>query len=306
MNTLVQAPYSSVLVGHERLTLRSMTVSISPVTNTGPAENLRAHPPAAGRRRSSLSVQRSVLFALYLRELKTRFGSHRLGYLWVVLEPLTHVGALLMIFAVLNARTMPNFSFPVFLASGVSAWMLFNHTVIRAMAAMSANQGLMGFSPVKPIDTVITRLLVELLMFLAGVIVLWLIAWWVDHPVAIANPLLLAYLIASLSLFGGSIGLIFAIITHRQPDVGKFVPMIMRPLYFVSGVFFMLAGLPSSLRDWALLNPMVHWLDLIRVAVIENYPDPIGSLFVISATTAGSLLLSLMLYRIRRFDLVAS
>jgi hypothetical protein len=38
-------------------------------------------------RRSPLAVQRAVLFALIVRELRTRFGRYRLGYLWVVLEP---------------------------------------------------------------------------------------------------------------------------------------------------------------------------------------------------------------------------
>ena len=38
--------------------------------------------PATG-----LSGQLEVLNALILREMKTRFGSHQLGYLWALIDP---------------------------------------------------------------------------------------------------------------------------------------------------------------------------------------------------------------------------
>ncbi len=261
----------------------------------------------AGRsQRSAWQVQQAVIFALFLRELKTRFGSHRLGYLWVVLEPLFHVGTLLLVFSLINARTMPNINFPVFLACGVTAWLLFSNAVTRCMVAMSSNQGLMGFSPVKPIDTVLTRMLVELVMFIGVSLVLSFIAWWLDHPVGIADPLLLGFLVVTLLIFGGALGLILAVASHRRPDLGKFVPAVMRPLYFCSGIFFMIGALPTGIKGWALLNPLAHWLDLIRVAVFESYPPASGSLLVITACTGLTLLFALMLYRVRRFDLVAS
>ncbi len=257
-------------------------------------------------RRTPFQVQRAVVFALFLRELRTRFGQHKLGYVWVVLEPLMHVGMLLLIFGMLSSRTMPGISFPVFLATGVAPWMLFSNVMSRCMVAVSSNQGLMGFSPVKPIDTVVTRILVELVMFLAMSLVLTGIAWWLGHPVEYADPLLLVGLIVSLALFAGSLGIMLAIASQRQPDVAKFLPMLIRPLYFVSGIFFMLAPLPTHLQELALLNPLAHWLDLIRVAVFTHYPPATGSLIVIVACTSLTMLLALMLYRIKRFDLVAT
>ncbi len=256
--------------------------------------------------RSPLQVQCAVVFALYLRELRTRFGQHRLGYVWVVLEPLAHIGVLLLVFGLLSSRVMPNISFPVFLATGVAPWMLFSNTVSRCMVAVSSNQGLMGFSPVKPMDTVLTRVLVELVMFVGMTFVLAGIAWWFGHPVEVADPLMLVLLVVLLAVFSGALGLVLSIAVHGRADLAKFVPMLMRPLYFVSGIFFMLGSLPTQARELALLNPLAHWLDLIRVAVFANYPQASGSLFVVVACTALTLLLALMLYRVKRFDLVAT
>ncbi|MFK7967258.1 MAG: ABC transporter permease [Burkholderiaceae bacterium] len=257
-------------------------------------------------RRSAFQVQRTVVFALFLREMKTRFGTHKLGYLWVVLEPLLHVGVLLLIFSLLSARAVPNISFPVFLATGVAPWMLFINAVNRCMVAISSNRGLLGFSPVKPIDTVVTRVLVELVLFVSLTLVLMSIAWWLGYPVVIARPLELAVLILSLLVFGGSIGLVLAVVAHRYDDVTKFVPALLRPFYFISGIFFMLAALPPNIRELALWNPLAHWFDLIRVAVFSHYPPPTGSWLVVAACTSVTFLFALMLYRIRRFDLSAS
>jgi len=84
------------------------------------------------------------------------------------------------------------------------------------------------------------------------------------------------------------------------------VPALLRPFYFVSGTFFILAALPPNIREMALWNPLAHWLDLIRVSIFVHYPPASGSWFVIAACTSVSLLFALMLYRVRRFDLVAS
>ncbi|HAX2293506.1 TPA: ABC transporter permease, partial [Escherichia coli] len=48
--------------------------------------------------RSGFEVQKAAVHALFLRELRTRFGKYRLGYLWAVLEPAAHLLIMLAIF----------------------------------------------------------------------------------------------------------------------------------------------------------------------------------------------------------------
>ncbi len=69
--------------------------------------------------RSSLEVQKSVLFALLMRELKTRFGRN-LGYAWALLEPTAPVLVLTAIFSYILKRTFPGIVFPGFFI-GMSA-----------------------------------------------------------------------------------------------------------------------------------------------------------------------------------------
>ncbi len=64
--------------------------------------------------RSGLEVQQAVIKALFMREIKTRFGKYRLGYLWAVLEPAAHLMVLVGTLGYVMHKTMPDISFPVF------------------------------------------------------------------------------------------------------------------------------------------------------------------------------------------------
>ncbi|HEY0295100.1 MAG TPA: ABC transporter, partial [Bordetella sp.] len=52
--------------------------------------------------RSSLKIVQSVIFALFLREMQTRFGARRMGFVWVVMDPLTILVVILVFHAVMN------------------------------------------------------------------------------------------------------------------------------------------------------------------------------------------------------------
>ncbi|EIM1128140.1 ABC transporter permease, partial [Escherichia coli] len=77
-------------------------------------------------KRSGFEVQKVTVEALFLREIRTRFGKFRLGYLWAILEPAAHLLVLLGIFGYIMHRTMPGISFPVFLLNGLIPFFIFN------------------------------------------------------------------------------------------------------------------------------------------------------------------------------------
>ncbi|EFE7872847.1 ABC transporter permease, partial [Escherichia coli] len=54
--------------------------------------------------RSSMEIQCSAVKALFFREIRTRFGKYRLGYIWSVLEPSSHLVILITIFGYIMHR----------------------------------------------------------------------------------------------------------------------------------------------------------------------------------------------------------
>ena len=74
---------------------------------------------------------RDVIEALFFRELKTRFGKNRrLGYFWVIGEPMTHILFFLIVFTLIRARSIPQVPIEMFLVTGFVSFFMFRNTVL--------------------------------------------------------------------------------------------------------------------------------------------------------------------------------
>lgn len=69
--------------------------------------------------RSSFQVLRDVTFGLLIRELKTRFGSYRLGYAWALLDPLLIISAFSLIFGLRGHSGFGGAPAPLFMTAAI-------------------------------------------------------------------------------------------------------------------------------------------------------------------------------------------
>jgi len=122
--------------------------------------------------RTPWQIQRAVVYALFLREMKTRFGSKRLGYFWAILEPAAIIIVFWAMFGLAMRSGLPGVDYPMFLLTGMLPYHLFANIVNKSMAAFEANQGLFNYRQVKPFDTLVTRCLVECVVYLLVFIIL--------------------------------------------------------------------------------------------------------------------------------------
>ena len=100
--------------------------------------------------RTPLQVLRDVTFGLLIRELKTRFGSYRLGYAWALLEPLLMISAFSLIFGMRSQSGFGGVPAQVFITAGYLPFMFFNKVVSQLKSAVSANMGLFCYRQVTP------------------------------------------------------------------------------------------------------------------------------------------------------------
>ncbi len=68
--------------------------------------------------RSSFQVLRDVTFGLLIRELKTRFGSYRLGYAWALLDPLLMISLFSVVFGMRSQSGFGGVPVQVFITAG--------------------------------------------------------------------------------------------------------------------------------------------------------------------------------------------
>ena len=214
--------------------------------------------------KSPISTHTNVINAHFLREMQTRFGSQKLGYLWVFIDSIAQIVVLAGIKAVLFDRSMPGVDFAVFLAIGILAFNMFKSIVFRSMDAFSANKGLFVYKQVKPIDALITRAMVEFLIYICALIALSAIGLYFNFDVNIQNIMLFVGAYIWIAIFGLSLGITFAILAEFFENLKKVVKLIFLPLFFISGIFFSVESLPLALREWLLYNPVLHFMELIH------------------------------------------
>ncbi|APJ59754.1 ABC transporter permease [Escherichia coli] len=256
--------------------------------------------------RSGFEVQKLTIEALFLREIRTRFGKYRLGYLWAILEPSAHLLMLLGILGYVMHRTMPDISFPVFLLNGLIPFFIFSSISKRSISAIEANQGLFNYRSVKPIDTIIARALLETLIYVIVYILLMLIVWIVGEYFKITNLLRIIGTWSLLIILSCSIGLIFMVVGRTFPEMQKVLPLLNKPLYFGSCIMFPLHSIPKQYWPYLLWNPLVHVVELSRESVMPGYISEGVSLNYLAMFTLVTLFISLALYRNREEAMLTS
>lgn len=256
--------------------------------------------------RSGIDVQRAAVCALFLREIKTRFGKYRLGYCWAILEPAAHMLVMLAVFGFVMHRTMPDISFPVFLINGIIPYFLFSHIATRSISAIDANQGLFNYRPVKPIDTILARALLESLIYSCVYIVLMCVVGIAGEVFSITQLITLAVTWLLLILFSCGLGMVFMVVGKTFPEMEKFLPILIKPLYFVSCIMFPLHAVPRDYWPYLLWNPIVHIVELSRECVVAGYESQGVSLPYLAFCTLLMLFVGLALYRLREEAMLTS
>lgn len=264
-------------------------------------------PSSFPHKRSPWQVQRAVWFALFLRELKTRFGGRWLGVFWVLLEPLAHILILMLLFGFIQHRVVPGVEFAMFLLVGLVPFFMFKSLALRGMEAVDSNRGLFGYRQVKPIDPLVSRAMLEVSLYSMVYLIMLGAMGWVGFAVVPARPLELMGVSAALLVLGFGLGLVFAVATNDLPNVRSFIRISFMPLYLMSGIIFPVNALPPQVLPWLLWNPILHAVEVSRGHFFPQYHVVQGiSGAYVAAWAVGTLVLGLSLYRVRRHRLLAS
>lgn len=247
---------------------------------------------------SAMIVQGRVLFALVMHEMTTRFGRTAGGYVWAVLEPAATVAILAAIFSEISRHPPLGGDFALFFASGYMAFHIYKDISGGVSNAISANRALLTFPRITMLDTIIARFILQ---FLTSVFVSVLVLWGLymtasDQALIRFQPIFLAFAMASL--LGLAVGVLNCALFPYSPTWQRVFGILNRPLFLVSGVFFLYEDLPRYIQEIIWWNPLIHVLALMRKGFYPTYdPSFISVEFVVMV---GSLVLMLGILLLRR------
>ncbi|MEA1052150.1 ABC transporter permease [Lamprobacter modestohalophilus] len=222
--------------------------------------------------RTSWQVTWSVWHALFMREVLARTTGDRMGWFWLLGEPILFIAFMVSIRSFLGrTREVIGAEFIPWLIIGLTGFFLVRNAITRSMSAIQANQALFAYRQIKPVDPLLVRNAMEgllqtiVLLILAGVAVLVGIDARPDDVPGVF------FFWLSLWLLGLGCALVISVVVRLVPDLERFIKMSMFPLLILSGVILPLQRFPPSILEYLLYNPIVHGLELLRAHYFEGY-----------------------------------
>jgi capsular polysaccharide transport system permease protein len=253
---------------------------------------------------SAARRQRRVVFALMLRNIRTRFGGHGLGYLLAIGWPIAHMLIFFSTF-IIAGRTAPyGDSILLFIATGTVPFMSFSYLSRFMMMAVMITRPLLGFPEVKVLDVLLATALLETLSACLVTILMLVIAWCVGIDFVPKDIVQAAFAFGTAVLLGLGFGLINGVLALAVKFWALVVALEIIVLWVASGIIFVPDALPEMARHILAYNPVLHVVEWMRSAYYEGYGDLVLDRFYPIAFGLGAAFIGLVLERAMRGHLL--
>lgn len=263
-----------------------------------PVDPPRGAAAARFKARGPHTVTFSVWRALFLREALDRLFDMRAAWLWMLMEPVIHIGFFTYIYTVIRVRFVGGIDAAMWVIAGMLAFFMFRRTAVQVTYAVESNQPLFAYRQVKAFDVAFARAVLEAFLMVIVSAVILVVAELTGHPAMPSDPLLVAVTVFGLWLFGVGYGLVTSVLMVLVPESEHILKILMLPLYLISGTISPLSAIPAPYLDLLLLNPIAHGLELVRLGFGTEYHVVAGvSLGYLYAWSGLSFFLGLALYR---------
>lgn len=246
----------------------------------------------------------NVIKAVMLRDMRTRFFNHGLGFLLVPLWPLAHLVVLLVIFSAMGRAAPYGDSLNIFFATGLIPTLSFMYISRFMSYSLLFNRPMLSFPVVKPVDLLVGRAILEIIAsFLMIVLLVVILIGMGDDPfpydpVAAVSSLLATYLLAI------GVGMVMGIIAMRANFVITVYALSLIAVYLLSGTMFVVSALPAQVAAALSWNPVLHAVEWMRVAFFPGYPDQILDKAYLVGFGVAMLFLGLAMERVDRQGLL--
>jgi len=232
---------------------------------------------------------RFLLWNLIARDLRVRYKRSALGFVWAMINPLLTMAVMVVVF--LNIFRFNVENYPIYLLSGILLWRLFSSGTSVAMNSVLNNASISKKIYVPSsvfVAASIGSALVNFLFATVPLLALALLAGvrpqvtWLYLPIPVLQT----------SLFAFGVGLLVAALAVFFADMLDIYEVFVNAYFYLTPIIYPVSILPPILITAEQFNPMHHFIDGFRSALVDGlWPDPwtvIGaSLAAIAMTAIG-------------------
>ncbi len=213
---------------------------------------------------------RDLLYTLALRDFKVRYAQTKLGYAWAIVQALTALAVLYLVFnRALNSDTQ-GVSFLAYSLSGLLFWNFFSYNLSQGAGALIQARNMLQKIYFPRPALVLSKALVAATDLLLALIIFIFFAY-AEATLSLwtIGSFLLAFVLSFLAAQG--IAFWLSALSVRYRDLQQVVPFLVQMLFFLSPIAYSPDLWDQSLgKDISLLlqlNPMYGILEIWRAGV---------------------------------------
>ncbi|MEL6643020.1 MAG: ABC transporter permease [Pseudomonadota bacterium] len=241
-----------------------------------------------------------------LREMATSYGRSPGGYLWAIGEPIAAIALMTYVFSYVFEAPVLGRNFALFYATGYLPFMLFHDVAAKVGTAVRFSRPLLAYPAVAVTDALIARWVLNVMTHLAVFLIVMTGIELSQDTGAIYDAGAMINALAMAALLAAGVGTLNAWLMPRLPAWERLWAILSRPLFIVSGVFFVFENLPPALQDIAWYNPLFHVTGEMRRAVYPAYEGAYVSSGWAYGFALTCLIVGLMLIRTGKRDILHS
>jgi len=239
-----------------------------------------------------------------LREMSTSYGRSPGGYLWAVLEPVAGIALMTLVFSALFRTPPLGINFPTFYATGMLPFTLFNTVHNKVSQSLLYSRQLLAYPTVTYLDAILARFVLNTMtevmvayIVLTGCLTLFETRTTLDLPVIVEGFALVAVLALG-------VGTLNCYLFTRFNVMQQVWSILMRPMFIISGIFFLYETIPVQYQGVLWWNPLIHITGMVRSGFYASYDANYASPTYVLTISLSCLALGLVLLRRHHRDLL--
>ncbi len=225
-----------------------------------------------GTRLRDIVGYRELLVNLVRKELKVKYKSSILGFLWSLLNPAFLLVVYYFVFSVVLGSGIPRF--PIYLLSGLLVWNVFNVGLLTATGSIVGNAGIVNkvwfpreVLPLASIGAALVHFFLQSIVLVFALIVF-------RHPVNWAYVPLLPVALLGLLLVLAALGIFLSAMNVYLRDVQHLVELVLLAWFFASPIVYSYDLIAAKAGGWVrlyLLNPVTDVVLVFQRAIYGDY-----------------------------------
>lgn len=237
--------------------------------------------------------QRELWLSLGWQDIKQRYRRSTLGPLWITIATGVMATALGLLYSILFQ--IPLAEFLPHVTVGLIMWGFISGCIKEGSEVFISNEGLIKQLP-SALSVHVYRLVWRQFLFLCHNLVIWVVLMLV-FPRPLGWELLLSALgLAVLMVNGVWVSMLFGILATRFRDIAPLLDSMVQLLFYMTPIVWTTQTLYEQGGDIAdrariaELNPLYHYLEIVRAPMIGEPVDAYHWWIVLACTAVGLIL----------------